>query len=115
METLSPSFSAAARAQPTGPAPRMRTSTCAAGIAHQRLDVVDELGRLGGEDLAALRGDEHVVLDAHADVSQALGHVVRGADVEAGLDGQRHARRERPPLAAAAVVAGVVHVETEPV
>ncbi len=45
----------------------------------------------------------------------ALGHVVRGADVQAGLDGERHARRQRAPLAGALVVARVVHVQAEPV
>ena len=35
------------------PAPRIRTSIAAAGIAHQRFDVVDALGRFGGEHLAA--------------------------------------------------------------
>src|SRR4051812_21958674 len=43
---------ASASVQPTGPAPRMSTSTAAAGISHQRFYVVDRLGRLGGEDLA---------------------------------------------------------------
>src|SRR3954466_3813327 len=107
--------SARAAAQPTGPAPRISTSTPGAGIAHQRLDVVDGLGRFGGEDFAAARSHDDVVLDAHAGVVQGPGYVVGGADVEARLDGECHAGREVAPLAGALVVAGVVHVEAEPV
>ena len=106
-----------ASAAPTGPPPAIRTSqvSAAAGIAHERFDLGDELRRVGGEDLAAGRGDEHVVLDAHADVPEALGHVLGRPDVAARLDGERHARPERLPFAAVLVVAGVVHVEPEPV
>ena len=38
-----------------------------------------------------------------------------GADIEPGLDRERHAGAERAPVALALVVAGVVHVEAEPV
>src|SRR5215213_10053747 len=59
------SASASASAQPTGPAPLIRMSGTAAGIAHQRFDIVYRLGRLGGEHLAARLRDSDVVLDAH--------------------------------------------------
>src|SRR5687768_15703667 len=85
---------ASAATQPTGPAPRMRKSISAAGIEHQGLHVRDCLGRLGGEDFASRLGDEHVVLDADADVAQTLRNVVRGPDIEARLDGEHHAGRE---------------------
>src|SRR6266480_2478435 len=107
--------SARARVQPTGPAPWMRTSVSGAGIAHQRLDVIDALGRFGGNHFAAALGDEDVVLDADADVVQRLWHIVGGTDVEAGLDRQHHARREAAPLSRALVIAGIVHVEAQPV
>src|SRR5881392_326140 len=64
--------SARASVQPTGPAPWMRTSISGAGIAHQRLDVLDALRRFGGNHLAAALGDEDIVLDADADVVQRL-------------------------------------------
>ena len=38
-----------------------------------------------------------------------------GRDVDAGLDGQRHARLEHAPFVADLVVADVVHVHAEPV
>src|SRR5215510_14439448 len=57
-----------ASAQPTGPAPRMRTSVPGSGIAHQRFDLGDALGRLGGDDLACPLRDDDIVLDADADV-----------------------------------------------
>src|SRR5437773_6038868 len=60
--------SARASVQPTGPAPWMRTSISGAGIAHQRLDVLDALRRFGGNHLAAALGNEDVVLDTDADV-----------------------------------------------
>src|SRR4051812_31858290 len=102
--------SASASVQPTGPAPRMTTSS----IAHQRFDIVGTFGCLGRDDLAAAPGHHDVVFDAYADVAQLLGHVVGAADVEARLNGQRHARRERAPCPRALVVAGVMHVQAEP-
>src|SRR5690606_37037143 len=60
-------------------------------------------------------GDDGVVLDADADVPEGLGHVVGGADVAAGLDGQHHALGERAPVAAELVFAGVVHIHAQPV
>src|SRR2546422_2704828 len=107
--------SARASVQPTGPAPWMRTSISGAGIAHQRLDVLDALRRFGGNHLAAALGDEDVVLDTDADVVQRLWHIVGGTDVEAGLYRQHHARREAAPLSRALVIAGIVHVEAQPV
>src|SRR3954468_10571900 len=106
---------ASASAQPTGPAPRMRTSVPGAGIAHQRFDFGDALGCLGGDDLACSLGDDYVILDADADVAQRLGHVVGCADVEARLHGKRHTGLERSPLRCALVFAHVVDVEPEPV
>src|SRR5512134_1102218 len=86
--------SARARVATTGPPPATTTSAASvpARIAHQGLDVVDALGRLGRHDLAARRRDERVVLDAYADVPEPLGHPVRRAHVAARLHRQRHAR-----------------------
>src|SRR5258708_1371195 len=106
---------ARAGAQPTGPHPWTRTSVSGAGIAHQRLDVLDALRRFGGDHLAAALGDEDVVLDTDADVVQRLWHIAGGTDIEAGLDRQHHARREAAPLSRTLVIAGIVHVEAQPV
>src|SRR5688500_15846081 len=109
---------------PTGPAPTMATSVNPAGASRPRtpsavqdrvLDVLHLLRAVGGEHLASLGRHQHVVLDAHADVPEGLGHVVGGADVAAGLDRQHHAGLQLPPLALLHVVARVVHVEPEPV
>src|SRR5512139_1054258 len=117
--TVSPApESSATSAAPTGPPPTIRTSrttaTPASG-AHERFDLGNGLGRVRGDDLAALRRDHRVVLDAHADVPEALRHAVRGAHVASGLDRQHHARFERAPLSVALVVAAVVHVHAQPV
>src|SRR2546421_10172090 len=104
---------ARARVQPTGPAPRIRTS--GSGIAHQGFDIVDALRRLGSKHFAAALGDEDIVFDAHADIAQPFRNVVRGADVQSRLDGERHAGGERAPAARTFVFARVVHVEAEPV
>src|SRR3954471_3194572 len=106
---------ASASAQPTGPAPRMRTSVPGAGIAHQRFDFGDTLGGFGRDDLACPLGDDHIVLDADADVAQPLRHVVGCADIEARFHGERHAGLEPSPLPGPLVFARVVHVEPEPV
>src|SRR5204862_6290979 len=45
--------SARASVQPTGPAPWLRTAISGAGIAPQRLDVLDALRRFGGSHLPA--------------------------------------------------------------
>src|SRR5512134_4065878 len=68
-----------------------RHSIAAAGIAHERLDISDRFGGFGGEDLAARVGDEHVILNAYADVVQPLRDVAVRADVESRLDGEGHA------------------------
>src|SRR2546428_13866727 len=44
------------------------------GLGARALDLVDGLGRAGRQDLAAGGGDEHVVLDAHADAAELLRH-----------------------------------------
>src|SRR5690606_13177412 len=107
----------------------------AASSVHRRFDVLDALRRIDGEDLAALVGDECVVLDADADVVERSGNVVGRAYVDAGLDGRHHSRAEdaRGGLLVGAagdrlagrlvrrfcrrltVVAAVVHVDAEPV
>src|SRR2546423_2986614 len=46
------------------------------GLRARALDLVDGLGRAGRQDLAAGGGDEHVVLDAHADAAELLRHRV---------------------------------------
>src|SRR3989441_7047585 len=74
--------SARASVQPTGPAPWMRTSISGAGIAHQRLDVLDALRRFGGNHLAAALRNEDVVLDTDADVVHRVCHIVGGAERE---------------------------------
>src|SRR3954453_10405745 len=106
---------ASASAQPTGPAPRMRTSVPGPGIPHQRFDFGDALGCFGRDDLARSAGDDYVILDADADVAQRLWHVVGCAGGETGLHGERHTRLERSPLRCALVFARIVHVEPEPV
>src|SRR5258708_18640943 len=68
------------------------------------------------EVLVPLRGDEDVVLNADADPAQLPRRllVVLG-DVEPGLDGEDHARLERPRLAAGpAVRAGVANLQAQP-
>lgn len=83
---------------------------------HQRLDLGDGLRHAVGQHFATIAGDHHVVLDAYADTAPLLRHrgIVRG-DVDARLDGHRHARFEHPPFAADAVLADVVHVHPQPV
>ena len=60
-------------------------------------------------------GHEHIVLDANADVPELLGYARRGANIDARLDGERHAGLEHSPFPAHLVVADVVHIETQPV
>src|SRR5471030_754097 len=90
--------SARASAAPTGPPPAISMST-ASGIAHQGFYVGDALRRFGANDLAAVLGHQHIVLDAHADIPVGFRYVIRGTNVAAGLDGEHHACRERPPFA----------------
>src|SRR6056297_1512916 len=83
---------------------------------HQRLHLRDRLGRVGGEHLAAVLGDRHVVLDADADVPPLPGDALAATgNVDAGLHGEHHARLEQPPLAVDLVVPHVLHVHAEPV
>src|ERR1041384_2150540 len=68
------------------------------------LELLDLLGARGGEDLAAIAGDDDVVLDPHADAAELVGGVGRGGgDVEPGLDRDHHAGLERARLALAGV------------
>src|SRR5688572_26202628 len=96
---------------PTGPAPTTATSITASALEDRVLDVLHLFRAIGGEHLAPLGRHQHVVLDAHADVPEGLGHVVGGPDVAAGLDRQHHPGLQLPPLALLHVVARVVHVE----
>src|SRR5689334_4988141 len=59
-----------------------RDATClgarqARGLGAGALDLVDGLGCAGREDLPARGGDQHVVLDAHADAAELLRHGMR--------------------------------------
>src|SRR3989442_5007665 len=73
---------ASASAQPTGPAPRTRTSISCAGIAHQWFDVRNALGRLSGDDLRDPWRDDVVVLPADVHGTQQLLHIVCVPDVQ---------------------------------
>src|SRR5690349_11997928 len=101
--------SASAKLAPTMPPPTITTSHCFT----ERIPCAG--GHATGEHLAAVAGHDHVVLDADADALELL----RGAggsrgDVDARLDGERHARFEHAPLVADLVVADVVHVHAQP-
>src|SRR5215831_16603343 len=48
-----------------------------AGLGAGALDLVDRLRRTRGEDVATVRGDQHVVLDADPDAAQLARHGVR--------------------------------------
>src|SRR5688572_25040250 len=115
--------SATARLAPTMPPPTITTSKARrpaggreSAMRHQRLDLVRILRRLRGEHFMPGAGDDHVVFDADADAAEAPGHTARaGADVDAGLDGHRHAGLEHAPLVAHLVVTDIVHIHPEPV
>src|SRR5215470_14098776 len=47
------------------------------GLGAGALDLVDRLRRTRGEDIATVRGDQHVVLDADPDAAQLARHGVR--------------------------------------
>src|SRR5579883_1743282 len=80
-----------------------------------RFQLVGVLGDGAGEHVGGAVGDEHVVLDAHADAAVLLGdEAVVGGDVEPGLDREDHAGDQLARLAAGGVAADVVHVEAEP-
>src|SRR5690606_4996161 len=78
---------------------RLRRSTpprrATPDLAHPGLDLARLLGDVAGEDTATALGDEHVVLDAHADapVLRRHGQVVH-LEVEPRLDGEDHAGSE---------------------
>src|SRR5262249_12819426 len=113
----SASATASASVAPTGPAPTTARS-CSIGARRLSpaggLDVGDRLRRRGRENVDAGRRDEHVVFDAHADIPEAVGHVVRRADIRTGLDRQHHAGHELLRRALHLVEAGVMHIEPEP-
>src|SRR5581483_4831091 len=92
-----------------------RANLIACSSAHERLDVVDRLGRIRGDDLAAIRGDHGIVLDAHADVPELLRHTVCGPHITSRLHGEHHAWYERAPFALALVFPTIVHVHAKPV
>ncbi len=81
------------------------------------------LRRAARQHVAAIRGDQHVVLDAHADVVEGLRHIRCGPQVQARFDRQHHAGLQPAPWPLAAIgrstglaiVADIVHVEPEPV
>ena len=62
-----------------------------------------------------ISGHQRVVLDADADVVEARIDVFSWPDVTTRLEGQHHAGPQRTPLTRKLVVAGVVHVEAQPV
>jgi hypothetical protein len=64
----------------------------------------------------AVAGDRDIVLGADADAAPFRGNArIVGHDVQAGLDGQHHARLEQARFAVEPIVADVVHVQAEPV
>src|SRR5580658_8516202 len=118
-------LSASARLAPTMPPPMMarskslllaRVTAGSSGARHQRFDLIRVFGDACTQYLGATLGHDDVVLDADADVAEALRHPARaGRQVNARLDGQHHAGLEHAPLIAHFVVADVVDVEAEPV
>src|SRR5439155_2697630 len=112
---------ASERVAPTGPAPTMARSRNierprgALSSSASRLYIAQGFWRRGSQILAAARSDQDVVLDTHADIPEFLGHVIRGPDIAAGLDGEHHSRLECARLARDAVQPDVVHIETQPV
>src|SRR4051794_31749475 len=105
----------AATVAPTGPPPMMATSSMASAAEDRFLHVLHALGASRREDVAALRRYQHVVFDAHADVPERLGHVLRRTDIQARLDREDHAGLQLAPFALLHVVARVVHIEPQPV
>src|SRR5690606_28921360 len=103
------------------PARPRRSSNHHGSFAHQGLDFARIHRHAAGDELAALVGDQRIVFDADAYVVELARHVVGGAHINARLDGQHHARLQVAPRAvlrggrAAAIVAGIVHVEPQPV
>lgn len=85
-------------------------------LRHQRFDFNDGFRHAVGEDFTTGFGHHHVVLDAHANAAPFLRDVliVRG-DVDARLDGQRHADFQHAPFAADLVLADVMYIHAQPV
>src|SRR5215472_3629987 len=125
-------MSPAARLAPTMPPPTMATSTSSgyrgvvslmsfevwtpSALGHHGLDLLGILRRARAEHLRPALRDQHVVLNADADVAEAPRHAARARrQVDPRLDGECHARLEHPPLLADLIVTDVVHVEPEPV
>ncbi len=106
-----------------GPGARSASRRSGIGLPGQRRERTSDstssadVGRSSGEDLAPVGGHDDVVLDADADPLEARRLVARGrgAEVQPRLDGEDHARLEDPRGPVARVVAGVVHVEPQPV
>src|SRR3974390_1140942 len=111
---------AIASAEPTGPPPTIATSTSARSTSgrspapNQGLDVAYRFRRGGREHLASGRRHGDVVFDAHADVPQRLGDLLRRADVASRLHGKRHPGLKAAPFPARLVFPGVVNVQPQP-
>src|SRR5688572_18117732 len=111
---------ASAKLAPTMPPPTMTTSHsfmagCSCHRRHEPFDFLNGLRDAAGQHLAAIARDHHVVFDADADAVIFPGDAGSpGRDVDAGLDGQRHAGLEHAPLVADLVVTDVVHVHAQP-
>src|SRR6185437_825553 len=82
----------------------------------QRLDLLRLFRHGGTEHLVAIAGHRHVVLDADADAAPAFIHAgLVGRHVDARLHRHHHAGLQHARGAGYAVVAHIVHVETQPV
>src|SRR5258706_3652108 len=111
--TLKPlSRSPSASAAPIRPPPA--TTMSYGSATHQRFDFSDGFRRRLRQHFVAGRCHQHVVLDTNADVGKRLGHPFAGANVASRLDCQHHAGLEFAPPAVTLVLAGVMHIETEP-
>src|SRR6266542_4231347 len=82
-------------------------------LTGEPLEFSDFLRDLGGEDLVAVLGHQHVILDADTDALEPrrLSASVLG-EVEPRLDGQHHARLQNPRFVAEPVLADIVYVHT---
>src|SRR5207249_3535344 len=84
-------------------------------LTGEPLEFSDLFRDLGGEDLVAALGHEHVVLDADTDARKprlSIASVL--GEVESGFDGQDHTRLEDPRFVVEPVLTDVVYVHTEP-
>src|SRR6187399_2977372 len=111
---------ASAKLAPTMPPPTIATSysfidRLSCNRRHQPLDLDRVLGHAVGEHLTTVARHHDIVFDANADSLVFLRRARRaGSNVDAGLDGQRHAGLEHAPLVADLVVADVMHIHAEP-